>query len=232
MEAGPSVHEEREDFIAVINHRLRNPVLANDRAVKLLVDGDFGELAPNQKTILEHILNNNKEVDRLLRMLVDIYEYRSGSKAIQSFEFDLGTAMDKVISKYKPVAARQKISLIDMVRKPYFITCDGPYITTLVEHILENAINHARSTVTIECRLEHARVCLAISDDGLGIEESRFSSLFSRFHIQSGTQYPAVTGIGLCLCAEIAKAHGGLLTCESEVGKGTTFLLLLPHSVP
>jgi two-component system sensor histidine kinase VicK len=223
--------QEREDFLAVINHRLRNSLLASDRIVKLLVNGDFGTLDSMQQTILKHVSDNNREVDRLIRMLVDIYEYRNGTKLVQTIHCDLGGLIKDAIARVQDVAAAKSVTISQNVWPESSADCDHKQIGNLLEHIIENAINHAQSSVQITARKEAGFMHIAVTDDGVGIPEGDLSFLFDRFYVNSHEgKYPAVTGVGLCLCAQIAKAHGGKLTCESKFGTGTTFGLILPAS--
>jgi two-component system sensor histidine kinase ResE len=221
--------EEREDFLAVINHRLRNSLLATDRIVKLLLNGDFGEFQPLQHTILEHVSDNNKEIDRLIRMLVDIYEYRNGRKQMKLIRCDLGGIINEVIARKQQDALSKSVELSPNAPHQCLASCDHYELDSLIEHIIENAIKHARSSVKVTARTANGFVHVAVTDDGIGIPEGDVPSLFDRFFVNSHEgKYPAVTGVGLCLCSEIAKAHGGKLTCESKFGTGTTFELTIP----
>lgn len=220
---------EREDFLAVINHRLRNSLLATDRIVALLLNGDFGKFQPNQQTILEAISDNNREVDRMIRMLVDIYQYRNGTKQIQPVACELSGIIQRVLQNYQTMAADKSITVSHNVTNECTAKCTHSELENLLSHIVENAIRHARSSVIVTATKQNGNVYVAITDDGIGIPEVDQSYLFNRFWVSSQDgKYAAVTGIGLCLCAEIAKAHGGKLTCESRVGSGTTFSLTLP----
>jgi signal transduction histidine kinase len=220
---------ERQDFLAVINHRLRNALLANDRIMKLMLDGDFGQVESTQKSVLEAVGENNKEVDRLIRMLVDIYEYRNGTKQLQLRMQNIDQLLQEVIEEHERFRSDKRITIRAVLHADELIRADRSAIHQLVEHIIENALKHARGEVVISTHSEPGCIRVSITDDGVGIPDEDQSTLFDRFFVQSHDgSYAAVTGIGLCLCSLIAKAHGGKLSCESQAGVGTTFTLELP----
>jgi signal transduction histidine kinase len=220
---------ERSDFLAVINHRLRNSLLANERVLRLLVAGDFGDISTVQETVLKHVLDNSVEVDRVMRMLVDLYEYRTGTKHLEPIECSLDGIVEHLIECRQHLASEKRIKLTSQKEGYCKTLCDEAGIKMLLDHILTNAITHALSEVTISLAPQADRNCITITDDGPGIPQTDLSKLFSRFYVRSqGGKYAAATGIGLCLCAEIANANFGDLTCESDSGSGTTFRLTLP----
>lgn len=220
----------REDFLAVMSHRLRTPILANERTVSLLLGGDFGTINPQQRQILSHLLENNRELDRLVRTLVDIYKYKNGVKELCTAEQDPISAMILVIESMRSSAESRGIKLENrLVGKNCVIKCDIEEIAVCVSHIVQNAIRHARSNVVIDASADGPFLDITVVDDGPGVCAADRATIFDRFFVNSANgKYSAQTGTGLCLCAEVAKAHGGTLECASELGKGATFKLRLP----
>jgi two-component system, sensor histidine kinase and response regulator len=225
--------DERADFLAVINHRLRNPLIASDRIVKLFLNGDFGNLTAEQRTILQHVSENNNEVDRLVRTLADIYKYRTGGKDLVFETHHVSTLVSDAIAELGSAAAERSVSVENFLPDTWTIDCDAAELRRCILHLLENGIKHARTKVAITGMNNGETLHISIDDDGVGISENDVSQLFNRFFVSSyGGKYAAFTGIGLCLCAEIAKAHGGSLTCRSQFGVGTTFELTLAMAMP
>lgn len=221
--------DEREDFLAVINHRLRNPLIATERVIDLFLSGDFGKLDERQRTILEHVAENNKEVDRLVRTLIDIYKYRNQSKALNFEEVSVADITRRALDHVQVVSTERLIAVDNSLNQEWRVKCDQAELGICLVHLIENAIKHARTVISISGFNDGRMLRIVITDDGTGIAAAELPCLFNRFIIKSlDGKYSQYTGIGLCLCAEIVTAHRGTLSCRSEVGSGTTFELTLP----
>lgn len=105
------------------------------------------------------------------------------------------------------------------------------YLEQLLYHLLSNAFRFtpAGGTVTVELSFKNKRVFLRVTDTGRGIPEERLEHLFDRY-LQTGQMDPPPhgLGLGLPLCRRIAEGHGGVLTAESKVGKGSSFTFAMP----
>jgi signal transduction histidine kinase len=224
---------QREDFLAVISHRLRTPILASNRILSLMLDGDFGTLSQSHQEILSHLLDNNNELERLLGMLVDIYRYRNGKKDMTMAPHNLVSIAYDVAGQYGGIAASKKIQLSienSFSSATPLILCDRLEIFKLITHLVENALKYGGSKVTVGIKAEGANnVELFVEDDGPGIAPDDVANLFDRFYLTStGGKHAPATGTGLCLCYEIARAHGGSISCHSTPGAGTKFEMIIP----
>ena len=220
---------EREDFLAVLNHRLRTPILATDRIIKLLQEGQFGQLSEQQQKLFELVGQNVTDINRLMIMIMDIYRYRSATKELNLREVRIGQLIADLLPKINShgLAMNLKIDCPQLC-----ISCDEEQINSMLSHVIENAVKYARSKVTIQISQNEDQILsVKVEDDGKGIEEDDIKNLFERFYLVSANgKYAPVTGAGLCLCNEIAKAHGGRIRCRSKIGCCTCFEIKLPLS--
>ncbi len=221
--------QEREDFLSVINHRLRTPVLANKRTAQLLLDGAFGPLSDEQLRVLGALLESNNEIDRLLGMLVDLYKYKNSNGALIVKEHSLDSVL-LPIQKLRSRAENRQLSVEITVPAGIRVLGDSKELAKLLAHLIENAIKFAKTKVLISASVvDNGELQLSIEDDGIGIAGDDLSHIFERFYLMSAKgKYSPMTGIGLCLCAEIARAHNGRMHCESQLGVGTKFTVVLP----
>ncbi|OQR26304.1 hypothetical protein BWR59_31810, partial [Pseudomonas sp. Bc-h] len=95
--------------LAVLNHRLRTPLLASDRVIKLILEGQFGSLGKKQEELLILLGENISEINRLMVMIMDIYRYRNGTKELELRQVNLDDFVMRLLSKF-PVS-RVPISL-------------------------------------------------------------------------------------------------------------------------
>jgi len=102
----------------------------------------------------------------------------------------------------------------------------------VLENLIENAAKYApRSTVTISTQMEGDQALISVADDGPGIADEHVQNIFKRFYrVAASSAGVRGTGLGLFIVQQILNAHGGEIRVSSQVGKGTTFDVLLPVS--
>ena len=124
---------------------------------------------------------------------------------------------------------------LDLPQSLPMIEGDGVRLLRVLDNLMSNARNHtpAGGTVRLEAGVTDAGIRIAVSDTGCGIDAEDLDHIFDRYYSGSGprTRRKRGTGLGLPISWVIARAHGGSLTAESEVGVGSTFILQLPFTV-
>ena len=155
----------------------------------------------------------------------------AGEAAIDP-ELDLGAEIHEVASCYRLLADAKGIR-ID-VEAPASLTWQGDHvrIRQVLNNLVDNAIkfSHPGSSVTVSCATESGRVHASVTDQGLGIPGGELHKLFTPLGRTSarGTAGELSTGLGLAIVRRIIEAHGGHISVESEVGKGSSFRFDLP----
>lgn len=220
---------QREDFLEVINHRLRTPVLANIRVNKLLLQGAFGKLSEQQSSIIEASLANTEQLDRLLVMLVDIYRYRNNRKHLQFETVAASEIVKSIVKHFQEKHPAGNIAFnIETDSDGAHIHVDRQEFSKLLMHLTENALKHARTTVWLATECQEKTVKFSVRDDGRGLPAEDVGNLFNQFYKISATgRHSPATGVGLCLCAQIARVHEAKLSCQSETDQGTEFSLVV-----
>lgn len=219
--------QQREDFLALLNHRLRTPLIAAHRMIKLILDEQYGELNERQREVIELLEENLTHVDRLNLMIVDIYRYRTHSKELNLSDWKVEDLLSKVLNSTK----ESRVPISSEIQDPDLrVRCDRTEIVNLINHLVDNASKHAKTGVRINIENTVSGDCvISVEDDGKGIAERDIQELFDRFFVVSSEgRYAPVTGAGLCLCSEIARAHGGKISCSSKPGILTRFEVRLP----
>lgn len=218
-----------EDLLSVIQHRLNTPVIANLRVNELFLEGAFGPLNERQKEILAAMCDNSREISRLLSILIDLYRYKNNRAHLKLEICSLTELLSTAIAELRERCINSGINVeLQMNDAETKVQVDRTEIGKLVKHLAENALKHARSNISLTVRRTNNHVDIAIADDGPGIAPEDIPNLFTRFFQASAQgKYAPVTGAGLCLCFEIARAHGGLLSCNSRLQQGARFTLTL-----
>ncbi|MBZ0187265.1 MAG: HAMP domain-containing histidine kinase, partial [Candidatus Obscuribacterales bacterium] len=223
----------REDFVATLTHDLKTPIMAANRALRLLMEGDFGEVEDCQKDLIETILQSNDAMYQMVLTLLDVYKYDSGTKKLKQNHTDVVEAVKKMLNELTPLAESRKIEL-NMISKgqnePVF--CDWDEIRRVIQNLVDNSLKFTPPDGRIEIIIERTDTDTTISvvDNGKGISPDDIPKLFQRFwQASSGGRYYASTGLGLYLCRKIIESHGGTLICQSTLGHGSTFSFTLPN---
>lgn len=222
------LQQQREDFVATLTHDLKTPILAANRAVKLLMEGDFGQISEAQITILQTIHESNEALYKLVTTLLDVYRFDSGAKNLHFTYHDLPSLLNRILDELKPLASQKNIELIRNIPvEAGQILCDVEEFRRLIQNVVDNALKYTGSGGTIKLTVlsDEDKWTLQIADTGRGISAEDMPKLFQRFWqaANSSGRYYASTGLGLYLCRKIVELHKGQIWCESELGKGSTF---------
>jgi signal transduction histidine kinase len=217
---------EMTDSIA---HDLRSPI-ARIRGVAeltLTTRGSTEEYESMAASTME-------ECDRLLEVIntmLDITEFEAGAGKLKMEEVDLSALVRAACDLFQPIAEDKGIALTADTPPNNFITGDVPRLQRMVANLLDNALKYTPSqgAVTVSIRGEEDRVVISVRDTGIGISEKDLPHIFKRFYRCDRSRSQAGTGLGLSLAQAVASAHGGSITVESALGKGSIFMVALPR---
>jgi NtrC-family two-component system sensor histidine kinase KinB len=215
----------KTEFIGVASHELRTPVTSLLLSAQLLQEGAAGPLSEAQQEIVAAQREDLARLDQLLRDLLDISRLEDGAtpprfESVPPLEL-VDAAHDSVASQAQAKGMRLQIEAAPGLPR---VRADRAQVTRVLINLLGNALRHtpAESQVGIEARREGERVLFRVSDTGAGIPAEYLPRIFDRF-----VQVPGATrggaGLGLSIAQTIIKAHGGEISVESTVGKGSTF---------
>lgn len=227
------LHQQREDFVATLTHDLKTPVSATNRAVRLMLEGDFGALNDEQKEILQTILQSNTTLFGLVQTLLDVYRFDSGVKEMELKVCNLNNTITQLVTEIMPLAREKGVELravLPLTARPVLI--DESEIRRVVQNLIDNSLKFtpSKGSILVILTEEDGKTIVSVEDSGKGISAENMPKLFQRFwQAGSSGRYYASTGLGLYLSRKIVEGHGGRIWCESELGKGSTFRFSLNH---
>lgn len=221
------LQQQREDFVATLTHDLKTPVLATNRAVQFLIDGDFGPLSDPQKEVLSTLFQSNTSLYSLVQTLLDVYRFDSGVKEMHIKKCNLAALITQMVTEIMPLAQEKGIDLkAELPAEAKEIRCDEDDIRRVLQNLIDNSLKYTPSGGSISVTMSQAddKTVISIRDTGRGISEENKPKLFQRFWQAGSTgRYYASTGLGLYLSRRIVEAHGGSIWCESTLGQGSCF---------
>jgi signal transduction histidine kinase len=221
----------RDEVLAMVSHDLRNPlnlVLTNSW---LLLEGGTGldERASGQ---VEMIRRAADHMHRLIQDLLDVAGIEAGSFAVELRREAADTLVNEACTLLEHESQSRGISLVARVDSHVPPVCaDRGRIVQLFGNLIGNAIKFTPDGGTITIGAEHAGdlVRFFVSDDGPGITEEDLPHVFDRFW-QGTNRRAGGAGLGLAIARGIVQSHGGTITAESGVGRGSTFAFTLPRA--
>lgn len=229
LEAQNQAAQLQEDFINTITHELRSPLgfIKGYTTTLLRADTEWNE--KNQREFLTIIDQETDNLQDLIGNLLDSARLQSGQLPMEFQAVRLDSIMNGVIQRFKSYHPEMKI-LLDIVPNTPKIQGDSRRLAQVFDNLLSNAAKYAPgSEVFITMKPENVGAAVYLKDFGPGIPPEHLPHLFERF-FRVPTHSPSIhgSGLGLFICRQIVDAHGGTITAESELGKGTTFRIWFP----
>ncbi len=224
----------KTEFVSIAAHQLRTPLSAIKWTLKMLLDGDVGEVSEEQRSFLEKGYESNERMINLINDLLNVARIEEGRFLYELEEVSLVEIVEKIINLVKSAAKQKKIKLNfkKPVKKIPLVKVDEEKIELVVQNLLDNAIRYSKAggEVTVSVEYDKMGVRVMIQDSGIGIPEKQQNRLFKKFFRADNAVKKKTegTGLGLFICKNIIEAHGGKIWFESEIGKGTTFWFVLP----
>lgn len=221
-------------FIHSVSHELRAPLGIIYGHAELLDSGDLGELLPEQAQSVRIIA-------RRAQMLTNLVDDLSALLAAETQELrrqaiDPVQLVYSMLADYRMKAEEAEITLKAEIAEtlPWLIG-DVVHLRRVFDNLVSNAFKFtpAGGSVTLRMEVKGQDVMIEVSDTGAGIAAEELPRIFERFYqVKNASRGHTGTGLGLALVKEIVEAHRGHISVESEVGKGTTFCILLPGQEP
>lgn len=223
----------KDKFFSIIAHDLKSPFSAIIGYTELL--GNQIE-TKNYKKIGEYADIIRSSTWRAMDLLTNLLEWARSQIGIMKFKPQI-IEISKLINETKDllsdVANKKSIELKVVLPQNFNIYADILMIKTTLRNLLSNAIkfNNPGGLIIIEANETESGSMISVADNGIGIKKDIIEKLFRIEDCRSttGTQGETGTGLGLLLCSDFVKKHGGKIWAESEVGKGSRFIFTLPR---
>jgi PAS domain S-box-containing protein len=225
----------KSEFVATVSHDLRSPLtLMRGYATMLEM---VGELNDQQQGYVRKIVSGVENMSRLVNNLLDLGRIEIGV-GLQVENVPIHDIVERVVGALQLQASQKNISLtVDLPRDlPASIEADQALLHQGIYNLVENAIKYTPNggQVQARVRVSNKDIIFEVQDDGIGISPSDLPRLFEKFYRgkQRDARAQHGSGLGLAIVRSIAERHGGRVWVESELGKGSIFLLQIPLKQP
>ncbi len=222
LEAANQAALMRETFLSVAGHELRTPLTALQLRLQML------QRKGNESADLKAALRNTARLERLIADLLDVGRFRGGTLLLDRHPTDLALLAREAAERAAPAG------LLELELEAGVVgNWDRERLDHLVTNLVLNAVKFGQGKpVRVQVSRDGARAVLAVRDQGIGIAAGDQKRVFERFERAVSAREYGGFGLGLWICREVVRAHGGSIRLESEAGRGASFLVDLPLDAP
>ena len=224
----------KSELISNVSHELRTPLTTIKEGISLVVDGSLGPINADQKAALAIAKQDIDRLARLINDLLDISKIEAGRMELKKSSVDISSLAEEVLFSFQNQAGKKHIQLKTRLKRglpPLYI--DPDKISQVLANLISNGIKFTpeNGSITLGVKDKGKEVEISMADTGVGISQDNIARLFDRFSQFNRVYGPGErgTGLGLAISKEIVEMHGGRISVESEVGKGSTFTFSLPQ---
>ncbi len=225
------MYNQQKQFVADASHELRTPLS--------IIAGELDVLLQKTRSVADYqktIHSSREEVGRLTALvenLLILARMQQNSHYLTTSPLDLPDIINAVLAKLSPKIKQRQIRL-HYTPPPENIPFNGQEIllSQLFFNLVDNAINYTpeKGDIWITIRDGNKYLTAVVRDSGIGIPKQHLEKIFDRFYrIDSSRTRPKGFGLGLAIAKAIVQRHHGEINVSSEMGKGTTFTVKLPH---
>ncbi len=224
----------RDAFVTHATHELRTPLTNILLYIETLQEDGQNDPAVRGKCI--NVINQEtRRLERMVNDMLSVSEIEAGSLKLMTDDVRLDAVFEELRADYEHAAAEKKITLtFDLPPKLPVIRGDRDKLLMALHNLVGNAIKYtpAGGSVAIKIEASESNLVVRVSDTGIGIAPEDAARIFEKFYRAKDRRIAKIpgTGLGLTLAREVIRLHGGDITVESQMDRGSTFTLSLPTS--
>jgi NtrC-family two-component system sensor histidine kinase KinB len=224
------LEQQRDRYLSLLSHDLRNPMASILVLVSTLKRTMARRGLAEGADLAERVERNVLRMSSMLEQLTEATTLESHGIALHREARDLRELVASVVHRMDDVRAR-RITIEADIATPYVVLADASRLERVVENLLTNALKYSAEDSAVIARVvrKGSDVELDVIDRGIGIPSESVEVLFDRYYrTKAGKARASGLGLGLYIARLLVEAHGGRIEVSSEVGKGSTFRLILP----
>jgi signal transduction histidine kinase len=221
-------------MVSLMSHELRTPITSINGFAELLAMDE--KIPEESREFLNIICTESQRLSRMINSFLAVTKLEQKDKQeVLKMPLRLDEVVHETVVNFQSVAKKKRIRLVEAVasRMPP-VAADKSLVTKVVTNLLDNAIRYSpeRTTVTVSTALEADAIRVCVEDRGYGIPPESIDRVWDKFYriARDGHEKDEEsTGLGLSFVREVVEQHGGEVSLESEVGRGSKFSFTLPR---
>ncbi|MBY0404691.1 MAG: HAMP domain-containing histidine kinase [Cyanobacteria bacterium] len=221
----------KKNFISNLTHDLRTPLIAQERALELLLRKFKSMSVEEQESFFDSLLTNNRHLLGMVNQILETYQFEEGKVKLSFQEIILSELVNSCFEQLMPLAHERTIELASLIPTdlPPF-QADYRSLLRVFNNLVGNAIENIPKGKKVEISARHNEdvIEIHVRDTGLGLPEAIQKQLFERYAEGYGDTRKIGTGLGLYICKMFIQAHQGSISVDSQPGEYTDFKIILP----
>ena len=225
----------KSDFIMMMTHELKAPLMAVQGLLDVMQKGYVGPLTEKQKELIRRIF---KRIDSLMEVstdLLDIYEWQTKRPDTQLVNLSMNVQIQKAVDLFKTSAVEKGLTMdVDLPDQDLILMVSEDEIEKILNNLITNAIKYTPKggNISMTLSISGRGVVFIIKDTGIGISDEDLPKIFDEFFRSKGAKKidPYGKGLGLPFVKQLVEGLGGTIRIKSEEGKGSEFILVFPEA--
>jgi signal transduction histidine kinase len=226
-----ALNNEKSEIMGIVSHDLKNPISAVAGFAEILREPMIDE--QNKLLILDQLSLVSNRMLELVKNVLDVYKIEEGALSVNITTIDIVPVCKMMVEMYREQASTKDITLNYTAEKESIVLADEQMLNQIIDNLLSNAVKYTPRGKQAWIRVleKSSFVRVEIENEGEGISEEDMKRLFGKFARLSAqpTGGEHSTGLGLSIVKKMVEAMNGKVWCESDVGKGATFIVELPQ---
>jgi signal transduction histidine kinase len=231
----------KSEFISVASHELRTPISVIRGYHDLLAEGTLGPVAPSQRQALEAIGGCLDRLTRIAQDATHVAEMKGERLTLDVAPHEVTPLIERAVGMALAAAQERHVTIESEVEPDLGpVYADGTRLPQAIMNLIVNGVRYTRDGGWVRVRAfgEHDQLVIEVRDNGVGIPEEKLGHIFGTGILIQGSLHhhssadlefnSSGLGLGLSLARGIVEAHGGTVRAESEVGKGSVFVIRMP----
>jgi NtrC-family two-component system sensor histidine kinase KinB len=220
----------KSEFVMAASHELRTPLTSLGMSIDLLLEHAAGYLPERERDLLRAAHDEVRRMKALVNDLLDLSKIEAGRIDLEFEKIPVATLFEHVQDIFKGQVSMKRVNLlVDNVVELPPVVADTNKIVWVLSNLVSNALRYVEEGGHIRLTAVQAGdyIQVAVEDDGIGIPAEYQTRIFQKF-VRVNRQESGRTGLGLAICREIIRAHGGRIWVESDQGRGSVFRFTVP----
>lgn len=233
LEASRAATARYQQAFHFVAHEMRTPLTAIQGSSELMARYNLPEAKRREMGQMIHA--ESKRLARMISTFLDVEKLTAGQMEVRRARFPVLDLVDTCCRRALPLAERKQIRVTPVVEETLEMEADRELMEYALYNLMTNAIKYSapETDVRVAASERGGELRIAVRDQGMGMDQAEMKNLFRKFYRtrkaeQSGEMG---TGIGLSIVQQIVEHHGGRVEVESAPGQGSTFTIVLPHTV-
>jgi signal transduction histidine kinase/CheY-like chemotaxis protein len=224
--------QRKDDFLANTSHELRNPLHGIMNISQTIYDTEKDKLDEENKRSLEILMTVGRRMSMTLNDLLDMTKLKNDGIRLQMKDVDITSVASSVFDMLHFMREGKKISFVHTIPESFpLVKADENRLFQILFNLVHNAVKYTNEgEITVSAEMKQGMAFIHVKDHGIGMDAETVEKAFQPYE-QADSEMTAIVGgigLGLSICDQLVKLHGGTISVNSSIGQGSTFTFTLP----